>query len=150
MKKWLKILIIVAIASLAITGVVYAYDILWSGKADITIEPPNETNGSGQVEIKNVWVDLGTYDNSLNTWTVSIARGGNAALHVEIENNTGDAVMVGGYASNTNPISGVRVWPDGYEPIPAGETNTIGFLITVSTTAEAGKLPEVQLEIRQQ
>jgi hypothetical protein len=149
-KSFIRALIITVVSASIIAGGVYAYETLWSGKAGITIEPPTEITNGGQVEIKDIWVDKGTYDNPTNTWTVSIARGSNAALYVEIENNAGDAVMVGGYASNTDPASGVKVRPDGYEPIPVGETNIIGFLVTVSTTAEPGTLPDVELEIRQE
>lgn len=149
-KSFIRALIITVVSASIIVGGVYAYETLWSGKADIVIEPPTDTTDGGQIAITDIWADKGTYDSTTNAWTVSIARGSDAALYVEIENTTGDAVMVGGYASNTNPASGVRIWPDGYEPIPAGGTNAIGFLITASTTAEPGTLPEVQLEIRQQ
>ena len=145
-KSFVRALIITVISALVIGGAIYAYETLWSGKANIVIEPP--TAEGGLIEVSNVWADKGTYDDLTNAWSVSILRGSDAALYVEIQNNSGDAVMVGGYASNTDPAPGVKVWPDGYEPIPAGGTNTIGFLVTASATAEPGTLPEIQLEIR--
>ncbi len=147
MSRLIKALIAVIIVTLLLAVGVYAYQVLWSGKARITIEPPA---GSAKLELTRIWADRGIWDGSTNTWTVSIPRGSNAALFVEFKNTGGDVASVGGYASNTNPASGVTVTPDSYEPIPAGGTNTIGFLILVSGSAVAGQLPEIQLELRQQ
>ena len=145
-RSFIRALIITVVSALIIVGGIYAYQTLWSGKAHITIEPP--TSSSAQIEITDIWADKGVYEDSTNTWTVSIPRGSDAALFVAMENTGGDAGMAGGYTSNTNPAPGVEVIPDSYEPIPAGGTNIIGFLIIVHTDAEPGTLPEIQLELR--
>ena len=144
----LKAFIGVAISVGVITGVVYAYTNLWSGKAEITIES-TEALDSGKIEIRDIWVDRGTWEDSTNTWTVTIPRGGDAALFINLENTGGDTVMAGAFVNDTNPSPGITIAPDGYESILAGDTNIIGILILADIDAESGKLPQVTMELRE-
>lgn len=148
----IRALIITVISALIIVGAIYAYETLWSGKAHITIEAPS-AGGSGQLEVTDVTVSRGTWDDSTNTWTLSIPRGCQEDMFVAIKNTSGDFVTVNATVSDRNPAHGVSIYagiPGGTGVISADGYGTIHFYIIVDTDAESGTLPEVQLEIRQQ
>lgn len=154
--NFIRAIIITLFAALLIAGGVYAYETLWSGKAHITVETPT---GGGQVEITSIHADRGTWNESTGTWTVSIPRGGDAALHFTAENTGGDAVTVACHVLYENPAyqplvaggiavgNGVTIVPDS-RIVPSGESRGLGFLILVSVDAEPGELPKIPLEIR--
>jgi hypothetical protein len=103
------------------------------------------------LEVTNVTVGRGTWDDKTNSWTVSLPRGAGADLHVSIKNNTGELVTIYGYCSNENPTPGVMLrWVFDSIHIPKGDISTMMLTLDVSADADSGTLPEVQLEIRQQ
>jgi len=146
-RSFIRALIITAVSGLIIVGGVYAYETLWSGKAHITVEAPS---GEAQLQITEVSVDEGTWDDATGVWTVSIPRGGDAALYVHLRNDGGDVIVVNGEAEGEThyyEVDGVRIWPDSVT-LPGGQSDTLGFLVTVAADAEPGTLPEIKLEIR--
>ena len=150
MKKGLLVkgLVITLIAALLFCGAVYAYQTFWSGKVNITIEPPS---GEASVEISEVVVDKGTWDETTNTWTVSIARGEWVHLTIYLVNTGGDiseihASIDGDETSNRYIAPGVRI--QYYGPgltMAAGEEGYITFSIVAEAEAQPGTLPEIQL-----
>lgn len=154
MKKWVKILIIVAVATLVSVGAVYAYDVLWSGTARITIEEPTGATGSGQLVITGVEaISNGSWNDANDTWTVSIARGESASLKVEFENTGGDIVTyfpyIDGHELQHYIADGVRIQTTGdLSLLAAGETGYIQFRVDAQAEAESGTIPDIELEIR--
>ena len=152
-RSFVRALIITVVSALIIIGGIYAYETLWSGKAGITIEP---TEGEGQLEVTQVSVDKGTWDESSKTWTVSLVRGEYASLNVLLENTGSDIVVIHGEVNGSVTISyprdGVTVCT-GYQPhydgigILGGETGSVSFSISVDADAEAGGVPDVQLKV---
>jgi len=153
-RSLVRALTITVISTLIIVGGTYAYETLWTGEAHITIEAPD---GEGELEVTSVTVDKGTWNDSTNTWTVSLLRGDEVYIRIYLQNNGGDAVVVHG---EVNGSSDLRIYPrDGVtivnvysswteQTIPAGQTKHIAFKIEVDADAEPGEVPDVQLEIR--
>lgn len=153
-RSFIRALIITVISALVIVGGIYAYQTLWSGKAHITIEPP-AGEGQGQLEITEVTVyGNGNWDDTTDTWTVSIARGEEAQLWVHLK-NIGDDAIARPFSYINGHDSGIFVAPDVYMHISggpsvlaAGATGNVKFLLEVGADAEPGILPEIQLAIR--
>ena len=158
-RSFVRALIITVVSALIIVGGIYAYETLWSGKANITIEPP-ETEG--ELEIVGTRTEdsgsgsYGTWDETTKTWTVSLPRGTYAAIRLDIENTGGDLVEIQkcvdgtcfDTADSVQIATGVRVTVSGACDIAVGETRPVYFEVRTESDAEAGTLPEVQLEIR--
>ena len=152
-KSFIRALILTVISALIIVGGIYAYETLWSGKAVITIENPG---GAGALEVTDVSVSRGTWDESSKTWTVSIPRGSIESLRVNVTNSGGDAVTCHYYVSNANPVPGVTITSDsgsssgwtstGYV-FGAGNSEWLTFQVRTSADAEPGTLPEIQLRL---
>ena len=155
MSKWIKILIIVAIVSLVSVSVVYAYDVLWSGKVKITIEPPS-AEGGADIQVTGIHVDKGSWDEATGRWMVSLKRGQMACMIVNLANTGSDigqvSVSVNGQSSYS-PVLGVEIDAinNSAGGIPEGaEDWWVSFAIDVSADAEPGTLPDINLEIRQE
>lgn len=148
-------LMIAAIAGLVFAGGVYAGQVLWSGTAKITIEPPA---GSGLLEVTRIESDSnGDWNDTSGTWTVSLARGKSCLLTVNLKNVGDDVIdcpypyVNGEMVTNTGTFvaPGVQVWQASRQPyLAAGATGHITFGIEALPDAEAGTVPDVRLEIR--
>lgn len=151
--RTIRALIVVAIVTLIVGGIVYAYETLWSGKARITIEPPTGA-GQGELEITSVEaLGNGTWDEALGIWTVSIARGESADLRVHFKNIGNDVVTYSPYIDNHElavyVAPGVFMQTTGdLALLAAGEDGYIRYSVRAEADAEPGTLPEIQLEIR--
>jgi len=156
MRNFTKALIAVIIVTLLLGGIVYAYETIWSGKARITIEAPAS---AGQLEVTDIEARFnGTWDDSTDTWTVSIARGQGAQLKISLRNIGGDVATCYAYINgeqvsspHTYIASGVYV---SFIPIPpivlaANESGSIIYCVEAEADAEPGTLPEIDLEIIQ-
>jgi hypothetical protein len=158
-RSFIRALIITVLSALIIVGGIYAFETLWSGKANITIEPPES---EGQLEITGTRTEdsgsgsYGTWDESTKTWTVSLPRGTWASIRLDIKNTGDDLVEVQKCVDGTcydtahsvQIATGVRVNVSGACDIAAGETHPVIFEVRTESDAEPGTLPEVQLEIR--
>lgn len=148
-----RALVVVAIVTLIVGGMVYARDILWPGKAQITIDVPE---GEGDMTVMGVEVTRGTWDESAKTWTVSIPRGSMASLMVHVKNEGGDAATCYYYVSDANPAPGVTInsdvgdssgWTTTGHVFGAGDSEWLTFQIRTTGDAEPGSLPEIQLKL---
>ena len=148
-----RALIVVAIVTLIVVGIAYAYETLWSGKARITIEAPT-SEGQGELEITSVEaLSNGTWDEALGLWTVSIARGESADLRVRFRNIGSDAVSyfpyIDNHELNVYVAPGVFMQTTGdLSLLAAGEDGYIKYSVRAEADAEPGTLPEIRLEIR--
>ena len=149
----IRALIVVAIVTLIVAGIAYAYETLWSGKAHITIEAPT-SEGQGELEITSVEaLSNGTWDEALGIWTVSIARGESADLRVRFRNIGNDAVSyfpyIDNHELNVYVAPGVFMQTTGdLSLLAAGEDGYIKYSVRAEADAEPGTLPEIRLEIR--
>lgn len=153
MKRLIIALISVAIVTLLLAGIVYAYETLWSGEANITIEAP-ATTGSGNLMIKGASASAGgSWNANTKTWTVSIQRGASTHLKVNLENTGTDVITylpyINGEELETYIADGVRIQTTGdLSSLAAGETGYITFTIDALAEAEPGTISNVTLEIR--
>ena len=145
-RSFVRALIITAVSALIIAGGIYAYETLWSGKAGITIEP---TEGEGQLEVIDVSVTKGTWNDGTNTWTVCLNKLDEEFLTVTVENTGSAAVRVDSSVSDRYPATGVLVKAlNLWDNVAAGATKDIMFGIYIGADASPGEVPEVQLELR--
>jgi hypothetical protein len=151
-KSFIRALIITIISALIIVGGIYAYETLWSRKANITIEPPT---GTGEWELEGVTADGGTWNAATGTWTVSLQRAEwpGPGLIVGFRNAGDDAITfkpyINGQELSNWVATGVYVQTTGdLSQLPAGESGSIRFSVGATADAEPGILPEIQLEIR--
>jgi len=140
------------------------YETIWSGKVSITIETPSteggtvidiNTPGRGNVEATKIsTMNGGEWDETTNTWELSIPRGDTASLGIQLKNTGGDFTTVYTYISNANPALGVKLNAitdnmKGEVVIPSGETRWVDFGVLVSTEAPLGtSLDDIELAIR--
>jgi len=149
-----RVLIVVAIVTLIVVGIAYAYETFWSGKARITIEPPVD-GATGEWELIDVTASDSTWDDATGTWAASVARGEwmGPTLTVQFKNTGGDVVTykpyVNGHELQTYVAPGVLIQTTGdLSQLAAGETGYIRFRVSVEANAEPGTLPDIELEIR--
>jgi len=153
-KSFIRALIITVVSALVIVGGIYAYEALWSGKANITIEPPS-TEGQGELEITDVEASPnGNWDETTDSWTVSIAQAEMAELIFTFVNNGGDACRIVTYIDGEKRdykeiAPGVFFHGIDY-PLAAGAEVSRVFIIEATLEAEPGTIPEIQLEIAQE
>jgi len=152
--SFIRALIITVISALIIVGGIYAYQTLWSGKARITIEEP-PSDSEANVEIMSISSGKGTWEEATKTWTVSLKRGENTYLTIELKNTGNDVARVRSYidgAQATKQIApGVALYfGHGLElTIPAGGgQNYVAFGVSADATAQSGTFPNVSLEIK--
>jgi len=146
-KPFVRAVLIAVVSAAIVAGGVYAYETLWSGRADIIIEPPT---GEGHVVVTQVSVTAGSYSNDTGIWTVSIPRGGHADLIVYLRNDGGDAIVVNGAIDGETdyyPADGVHIFTGSAETIAGGDTGDVVFRVFIEADAEPGELPAIQLEI---
>jgi len=149
----IKALIVAAIIAALFGGIAYAYETLWSGKAVITIEEP-PVGSEANVEIVDISCEKGTWDEATRIWTVSLKRGEDAYLMIDLKNTGNDVASVLSYidgAKATKQIApGVAVYfGHGADlTIPAGGQNYVAFGVGADATAESGTFPHVSLEIK--
>lgn len=152
-KPFIRALVITVVSALIIAGGVYAYETLWSGKGNITVEEPS---GAGSLEVIDVSVTKGTWDESDKTWTVSIPRGAIASLMVHVTNTGGDAVTCHMYISDSNPAPGVTInsdlsssagWSTAGFDLAAGDSEWLTFQVRTTADAQPGTLSEIELRI---
>jgi len=152
-KSLARALIITIIAAVVIVGGIYAYETLWSGTGRLTIVSP--TDGA-VIEVTEVHVSTGTWDESTDTWTASLSRGGIESIVVRVTNTGGDVATIYYYVSDANPAPGVTINSDsgsdsgwtttGYN-LAAGKSQSLTFQVRVDADAEPGTLPEFQLRL---
>lgn len=168
-RKLVIILVTVIIAMLLFGGGALAYNVLWSGKASITIEAPTASiEGEAELALRVTEVSAvsgGTFDDGF--WTVSVKPGKTATLYITIENpRTTYAIveqLVNGELQGAfnwrliDPegdkldivlIAGTPNMGDGHV-ILAGESKTIMYQIRTGRDAQPGVFPDVLLEIRE-
>ena len=152
MSRFWRAVIAAVVVTLVLSGAVYAYDTLWSGRAHITVEPPGDL---GELEVTQIKVNKGTWHESSGTWTVSLVRGDSANLEVYLKNTGSEIAVVHGRINGSlsfSPRAGVTV-ETAYQPnyngvgILGGQTRAVGFTVRVAVDAEAGEVPEVQLQV---
>lgn len=153
MTRMLKVVAIVVGALLLVAGGLYAYQVLWSGEASITIESVD--GGTGKLEIASVTAESkGSWSDAADTWTVSLARGESARLRVTFENSGDDIVTyspyINGHELSTYVATGVRIQTVGdLASLAAGETGHVTFVVDAMAEAESGSIPDVILQIRE-
>jgi len=153
-KSFIRALIITAVSALIIVGGIYAYETLWSGRANITIEPPS-TEGEGALEITGIEASLNSnWDEMTDSWAVSVGQAEMAELIFSFKNNGGDACRIVTYVDGEKRdykeiAPGVFFHGIDY-PLAAGAEVTRAFIIEATLEAEPGTLPEIQLEIGQE
>lgn len=155
-RKLVKVLITVVIAALLIGGGVYAYNLIWSGTASITIVSPTP-GPEFPLEVVSVRPTAGAFDDGV--WTLTLKRGQHAILYVDIKNPRSDVAVVqvtvnGEWGEQQVYLApGVRIafaiGPESTKAIPAGETETVFWIVYAEATAESGTLSDVTLEIRE-
>lgn len=153
--SFVRALVVTVVSSLIIVGGIYAYGTLWSGKALITVSAPT---GVGHLEVTGVEAIMnGTWDESTDTWTASIARAQEAQLRIYVTNTGGDAATFHVYMDGveidtyrTYLCSGVYLTYYPYTQIwvATGETSSITLCIVAEADAEPGTLSYVELELR--
>lgn len=156
MKRKLVIaLIVVAVAALLFGGGVLAYNVLWSGKARITIETPpigiingEETEALQITEVRDP--GLGTFKDGV--WTASLIRGSSTSLYITVQNNGADYATVESFVNDKSGdveiAPGIIVTPSGVHTIAPTFSYSVGFGIIVGEEAQPGTFPDVLLEIR--
>ena len=151
-RSFIRALIITVVSALIIVGGIYAYETLWSGKAVITIEPPSGEAGAN-IEILQIEPSPNSsYDNANNIWTASINRAEMAELIFTFRNSGDDACRIVTYIDGEERdykqvATGVFFHGIDY-PLAAGAEVTRVFIIEATLDAEAGEVPEIQLELR--
>ncbi len=152
MSRFWKAVIAAVVVALLLGVSVYAYETLWSGKARITVEPPGEP---GELEVTEIKVYTGTWNESAKTWTVSLVRGEYTFLDVYLKNTGSEIAVVHGRVNGSlsfSPREGVTV-ETGYQPayngigIMGGQTGAVRFSVRAEVDAEAGDVPEVHLQV---
>ena len=152
MSRFWKAIIAAVVVTLVLSGAVYAYETLWSGATRITVEPPGDL---GELEVTEIRVHTGTWNESTKTWTVSLVRGEYTFLDVYLKNTGSEIAVVSGRINGSlsfSPREGVSL-STGYQPayngigIMGGQTGAVRFSLSAEVDAEAGEVPEVQLQV---
>lgn len=151
-KSFIRALIITVVSALIVVGGIYAYETLWSGKVNITIEEP-PAGSEANLDIMSISSDGGIWDEATETWTVSLQRGEMANLSIDLKNTGNDVAIVHSYIDGAQVskqvAQGVLVsFGHGRElTIPAGGQNYVAFNVETDATAQPGTFPNVFLEI---
>jgi len=149
----IKVIIAVIIVTLVLGGLVYAYQTVWSGKAQISITGPAPIP---ELEITGWSTDAdGEWNSSTNIWIAHIGPGDSTHLILSLENTGNSPISYKPYADgqeiNTivNYAPYIFIQTTGDKSLDAYESGSITFRVTAYPSAPPGDVPEIDLELRQ-
>lgn len=148
----IRAIIIVITVSLLLAGAIYAYETIWSGKANITIIGPA---AMPELEVTGVTVDSdGNWNNVTKTWTASIGPGDSTHLTLYLKNKDNSSISYRPYIDGQEPSPIISYTPNIYIQtsgdlsLAAGQSGSITFRVSAYSNPQPGALPEIKLELR--